>query len=187
MTEIEVKILEINRESVEEKLRALGARKTFDDEIHAVYYDIGDNILKKTGKALRLRRQGDRAVVTLKLHAANDFAKQRTEHEVEVCGFEDMRIVLESLGYTPWLETQKHRTSYLYGDAHIELDRYCGEHNYIPEFLEIEGNDTETIWRCAEVLGFSRHKCLPWDISDLIEYYAQKEPDTQDQRNYQDR
>jgi adenylate cyclase class 2 len=177
MTEIEVKILEINRESVENKLIALGARKTFDDDIHAIYYDLWDNSLKKTGKALRLRKEGKRTVLAVKLHGENALAKERVEHEVEVCRFENMRTVLESLGYAPWLEMQKHRTSYELEGTHVELDHYYGQHDYIPEFLEIEGRDIETICRCAETLGFSRHDCRPWDVSELIGYYAHKKTD----------
>jgi len=173
MTEIEVKILEINREAVEKKLIALGARKIFDDEIHAIYYDLQDNGLKKTGKMLRLRKEGNKTILTAKLHAENASAKEREEHEVEVSRFEDMRTVLESLGYTPWLEMQKHRTSYELEGTHVELDHYSGQHDYIPEFLEIEGRDIEAIRSCAKALGFSRLDCRPWDVTELIEYYAQ--------------
>jgi len=177
MTEIEVKILEINRESVENKLIVLGAKKTFDNEIHAIYYDLPDNSLKKTGKALRLRKEGTRTILTLKLQRENALAKERAEYEVEVCGFEKMKTVLEGLGYAAWLEIRKHRTRYELEDTHVELDLYCGPHDYIPEFLEIEGRDIETIRRCAEALGFSIHDCRPWDVAELIEYYAHKKTD----------
>lgn len=177
MKELEVKILEIDREDVEKKLIVLGAIKTFDNKIHAIYYDLRDNSLKKTGKALRLRKEGEKAILTLKLHVENALAKERTEHEAEVCRFEDMRTVLEGLGYAPWLEMQKHRTSYEFEGTHVELDHYYGQHDYIPEFLEIEGRDIETIYRCAEALGFSRQDCRPWDVVELIGYYARKKTD----------
>lgn len=177
MTEIEVKILEINRESVEQKLIALGAKMTFDDEMHAIYYDLQDDRLKKAGKALRLRKEGKRTILALKVHRENRLAKERAEIEVEVSGFEEMKTLLEGLGYTPWLEMQKHRTSYEYGGTRCELDHYCGEHAFIPEFLEIEGGDIETIYGCAETLGFSRLSCLPWDAAELITYYALKNKD----------
>ncbi|MBI5073753.1 MAG: class IV adenylate cyclase [Nitrospirae bacterium] len=175
MIEIEVKILEINKESIEKKLIALGAKKIFDDDIHAIYYDLPDNELKKTGKALRLRKEGAKVNLALKMHRENAWAKEQAEHEVEVCGFGEMKMLLEGLGYAPWLVMQKHRTSYeLVDGTHVELDRYCGPHGYIPEFLEIEGRDIETICRCAEALGFSRHECRPWDVTELIQYYEPK-------------
>ena len=178
MIELEVKILDINRNVVEEKLIALGARKTFDDDIHAIYYDLRDNSLKKAGKVFRLRKAGKRTILTIKLHVENALAKERLEHEVEVCGFEEMKTILEGLGYAPWLEMQKHRTSYEIESAHVELDHYYGQHDYIPEFLEIEGRDIETIYRCAEALGFGRRDCRPWDVTELIKYYAHKKTES---------
>ncbi len=174
MKEIEVKILEIDREAVEKRLIALGARKTFDDEMYAIYYDTQDNSLKRTGKALRLRKEGEKTILTLKLHVENASAKERVEHEVEVCGVEEMKAVLEGLGYSPWLEMSKQRTRYELGEIHVELDRYGGRYGYIPEFLEIEGRDIETIYSCAEALGFSRQDCRPWDVTELMEYYADR-------------
>lgn len=177
MIEIEVKILEINRESIEKKLNALGAKKIFDDDIRAVYYDLPDSRLKKTGKALRLRTEGNKTVLTLKSYRENALAKERAEQEVEVFGFEEMKTLLEGLGYAPWLEMHKHRTSYELEGTHVEFDHYCGQYAYIPEFLEIEGGDIETIYSCAEALGFTRLDCRSWDVADLIEYYAHKQTD----------
>jgi adenylate cyclase class 2 len=174
-TEIEVKILEISREQVIERLVSLGATKVFDDEIHARYYDFPDQRLKSSGITLRLRREGPKAVVTLKMDVANPAAKERREHETEVGDFEDMRTILEGLGFVAWLEMKKHRTSYELGDAHIELDRYHDNYSHIPEFLEIEGGDMETVFRYAEALGFGRHECRPWDAVELAAYYAGKD------------
>ena len=170
--EIEVKILGINRKAVVEKLIALGARKTFDDELHAIYYDLPDSSLKKSNRVLRLRKEGEKIFLTVKLPVENVLAKEREEYEAEVCRFEEMKTVLEGIGYTPWLEMRKQRTRYEIDGIHVELDRYCGQHTYIPEFLEIEGRDTKAIFNLAEALGFSKDDCRPWDITELIEYYA---------------
>lgn len=172
MTEIEIKILEISRTAVETALAALGAKKCFDGEIHALYYDLPDQHLRASGLALRLRKEGAKSVLTLKKQVDNAFAKERREIEVEITDFDTMRDILELIGFTPWLEMSKHRTSYLLGETHFELDRYHGEHSHIPEFLEIEGTDTETIYRYAEALGFSRHDCKTWDAAELVAYYA---------------
>jgi predicted adenylyl cyclase CyaB len=172
ITEIEVKILEINRAQVEEKLASLGAIKVFDDEIHARYYDLPDQRLKSSGITLRLRKEGPKAVVTLKMDVANPAAKERKEHETAVGDFEVMRTILESMGFVAWLEMKKHRTSYELGNVHFELDRYYGKYSHIPEFLEIEGRDMETVFRHAEALGFGRHECRPWDAVGLAAYYA---------------
>ena len=172
VTEIEVKILEINRTQVEAKLVSLGAVKVFDDEIHARYYDFPDRRLKSSGMTLRLRKEGPKAVVTLKMDVANVAAKERKEHETEVADFEAMRAIIEGMGMVVWLEMKKHRTRYRLGDAHVELDRYHGNYDYIPEFLEIEGRDMETVFRHAAALGFGRNECRPWDAVELAAHYS---------------
>lgn len=172
MLETEVKILGIDREKIEDRLISLGARKVFDDEIHAIYYDSADHALRKKKDTLRLRREGPIAVLTFKRHIHDDRAKVREEKEVQVSDFGEMISILSSLGYSSWLEMRKHRTTYELNGVHFELDRYHGEYGYIPEFLEIEGSDIEVIHHYAGLLGYRGEDCKPWDALTLAAYYA---------------
>ena len=174
MRETEIKILEIDREKVEKKLRALGARKVFDDEIHALYYDDSAGSVKKRKGALRLRREGNKAVLTYKSHVGDRGAKIRDEREVRVSDFDTTRSILESLGFSVWLEMKKHRTSYRLRGGHFEFDKYSGMYGYIPEFLEIEGPDLETVRSFARLLGFAAKDCKPWDSYRLAQYYSRR-------------
>ncbi|MDH4230533.1 MAG: class IV adenylate cyclase [Nitrospirota bacterium] len=174
MKEIEIKILGINRTSVEEKLISLGARKVFDDEIHALYYDYRDKALRNSGCTLRLRREGSKSVLSLKKDVENREAKVREEHEIEVSDFGEMTYLLETIGLNPWLEMKKRRTSYELKGVHFEIDVYHDAYNFIPQFLEIEGHDIETIYACAELLGFSKSDCKPWDILQVASYYSEQ-------------
>lgn len=171
ITEIEVKVLEISRSDVEERLRALCATKIFDGRIHALYYDLPDQRLKQNGLTLRLRLQGTKVVLTMKADIANADAKERQEFETEVSDFEIMRKMLETMGFSVWLEMKKLRTSYALPYAHIEIDRYLDDFGFIPEFLEIEGRDMHSVYRAAASLGFSKHDCKPWDAVQLAAYY----------------
>jgi len=171
MAEIEIKILEINRAQVIEKLDALGAIKVFDDEHHAIYYDLPDKTLYNGGKALRLRKEGSAAMLTLKLNVPNATAKERIEHQAEVSDFIEMQSMLEALGYVPWLEMKKHRTSFEWDGSYFELDRYHDEYEFIPEFLEIESHNMGQLYRHAEILGFTKEDCKAWDAMQLISYY----------------
>ena len=172
MREIEIKVLGIERKQIEEKLISFGAEKVFDDTIHALYYDTADRRLRHNRLTLRLRREGKRSVLALKADIEDDSAKVREEKEVEVSDFDTMREILGSLGLSVWLEMEKHRTSYKLTDLHFELDKYSGAYAYIPEFLEIEGTDMETIHKYAGMLGFTIEDCLPWDALQVAEYYA---------------
>ena len=172
MKEIEIKILGIDRKAVEERLVSLGAKKVFDDEIHALYYDFTNTALKDSGCALRLRLEGTKSVLSLKKFVESKEAKIREEHEIEVSDFNTMKYLLESLGLNAWLELKKRRTSYEFRGAHFEIDQYHDAYNYIPQFLEIEGHDIETIYACAELLGFRASDCKPWDILQVAAYYS---------------
>jgi len=172
MYEAEIKILEIDRKATEEKLCSLGAQKIFDGEIHALYYDFPDETIRKKEGVLRLRREGEKAVVTYKSSVEDPYAKVREEREVEVSDFDVMAGILESIGLSPRLEMKKHRTTYASGEVHFELDKYHGSYEYIPEFLEIQGPDTETVYRYAGLLGFRKHDCKPWDAVEVAKYYS---------------
>lgn len=173
MYEVEIKILEIDRKEVEEKLLSFGARKTFDDKIHAVYYDDSHNTIQRNRGTLRLRKEGSRSVFTFKTYVERSDAKVREEKEVSVTDFDTMKSILESIGFSPWLEMKKHRTSYEVAGVHFEFDKYLDEYGYIPEFLEIEAGDIGTVLKYAEHLGFTKEDCKPWDAVEVARYYAE--------------
>ena len=170
--EIEIKILGIDRSSLVERLISLGAEKVFDDEIHALYYDFPDNSIRRKGCTLRLRREGEKSVFTLKKDLESTEAKIREEHEIEVSDFAGMKRLLETLGMNAWLDMKKHRTSYKLKGVRFEIDAYHDAYSYIPQFLEIEGHDIETIYAYAELLGFKKNDCKPWDILQVAAYYS---------------
>jgi adenylate cyclase class IV len=70
MLEKEIKILEINKEEIVEKLLAMGAEKTFEGFVHDVYYDFPDdapkNKMEANGRMFRLRQKGEEHIYTIK-------------------------------------------------------------------------------------------------------------------------
>jgi adenylate cyclase class 2 len=172
MREAEIKILGITRAKVEAKLLSLGAKKVFDDEIHALYYDDAAGSIRDRKGVLRLRREGNRTVLTYKSHVGDVGAKVREEKEVRVSDFGAAKAILELLGFSVWLEMKKHRTSYTLRGGRFEFDKYSGEYGYIPEFLEIEGPDVKTVHDFAALLGFTGEDCKPWDAVRLAKHYA---------------
>ncbi len=172
MYEMEIKILDIDRKRLEDKLISLGAKKIFDGEIHAIYYDDADNSVRRQKGTFRLRREGGISVLTFKAYIDSASAKVREETEVTVSDFDAMRSILKSTGFSPWLEMKKHRTTYALQGFHFEFDRHTDEFGFIPEFLEIEGPDIEAIYEWAAALGFSKEDCRPWDALQVAEYYS---------------
>lgn len=170
--EVEVKILDIDRKALESKLLSLGARMTFDGEMYAVYLDHADDELKQRGDLLRLRKEGDACLMTFKKFVSDETAKIRQEDEVNISDFDSMRYIFEQLGFKEWLIVRKHRTSYEIDGVHFEFDKHLDGHAFIPEFLEIEAADLESIYRFVEMLGFKKDDCRPWTFLNVADHYV---------------
>ncbi|MFA5084655.1 MAG: class IV adenylate cyclase [Candidatus Paceibacterota bacterium] len=177
MDEVEVKVLDVDRNALVKKLLSLGAKKHFEGEIHAVSFDYPDNSIKKAKKTLRLRTKGNKTYLTLKNPVDNPDIKIREELELEVSDFKIMKIILESLNLKQWRDVKKTRISYKLKDALFEFDKYHEEFEYIPEFVEIEvmaKNDKEAIkkiYEYAAMLGIKKEQCLPWTLNELTKHY----------------
>ena len=71
MQEIEVKVIEVDKDEMTEKLIALGATKIFEGEVLTNVYDFEDGRLSKGGSYLRLRKMGDKSFFTFKTFTAS--------------------------------------------------------------------------------------------------------------------
>ena len=171
MLEIEVKILEIEEQAIRKKLEAMGAKIAFDGQIRNLYMDTPDEAYKKSDCVVRLRKKGERSLLTFKKRLDQTEAKVCEEHEVEVSDFDEMRAILEAMGLRANLDMYKHRTSYRLKDAQFEIDRYQKPHAGIPVFLEIEAKTLKMVHKYAESLGFDRAQCRPWSTWELIAHY----------------
>jgi predicted adenylyl cyclase CyaB len=173
MKEVEVKIIGIDRTAVEAKLRSVGASKIFEGDEETVFFDFPGNPITAAKNLLRLRRAAEKTTLTFKKYVENESAKVRDEYEVMVSDFEPMRVILTSLGLSPTLRMEKHRTSYvLKGGVRVDLDKYAGEFSHIPDLMEVEGEDSEAIHSQIKLLGFQPEDCKTWTTFDLVDYYS---------------
>lgn len=137
--EIEVKFRVADGPALERKLVALGFRqitpRTFEKNI---LFDTPDRVLRAQQAILRVRRYGERWVVTHKcLPQNNDPAarhKHRVETETEVKDGEAMAAIFGQLGYTPAFTYEKWRTEYADATGHCVIDE-----TPIGLFAELEG------------------------------------------------
>lgn len=172
MREVEVKIIDIDRMKVEERLLSLGARRTFDGEMHDIYFDFPGRSISASRNLVRLRSRAGGAILAFKRFVDDDAAKIREEHEVTVSDFDTARTILEGLGLEAWLVLRKRRVTYELGEAHIDIDQYRDDFDFIPVFLEIEAEDADAVRRCAGLLGFGPDDCRAWTALDLAAHYA---------------
>lgn len=137
--ETEVKFRVADPAALAEKLGALGFRcltpRTFERN---VLYDTPDRRLRAQQSILRIRKYGDRWVLTHKcLTPDNDPAarhKYRIETETEVADGEALGTVFARLGYAPAFTYEKWRTEYADVMGHCVLDE-----TPIGVFAELEG------------------------------------------------
>ena len=170
MQEIEVKILEVDKEEVIRKLKDFGAKEIFEGEIIAIYFDFEGQKLTKGGKLLRLRKMGEKVELTFKQMISREKAKIMEEYEVKLTEFDVIKKILNELGLKEFRKVIKHRVSYTLNNIHFELDTFPD----IPAFLEIEAPSIEKIREFTHKLGFSIEDTRPWSIWDVLEYYGKK-------------
>ena len=174
MKEVEVKILEIDRKEIEERLTSLGAKKILDSDIQTIFFDFHNGKIMKAKDVLRLRREDNKVELTYKKVHIAQAAKEADEYSVEVSRIEEMRKILENLGLHETENMLKHRVSYRLENVRFDMDHYLEAYNFIPEFMEIEAENIELVDHYAELLGFKPKDCLPWSTYDVVQHYSKK-------------
>ena len=173
MREVEVKIIEIDRDKVEERLRSLGASKTFEGDIETVFFDLPSKSIASAEDLFRLRRKGDKSELTFKRFVADKTAKVREEYEVGVSDFDTTRLILESVGFVGYQRMKKHRISYVLKDGvSVDLDKFADDLSHIPDLMEIEAKNSSDVYAHVKLLGFEPEDAKAWTTFDLINYYS---------------
>jgi len=174
MREIEVKAKVKNWDMLITKLDALGVKLSPPIHQHDTIYVDGDwefTQFVSDRNILRIRRQGDKSILTLKRPGKNEL--DCTECETEVSNPESTHKMLKLMGYRPFIEVKKERRKAKYGglkpphsllenEEQIEicLDRV----EDLGEYIEVEkltkDNNVEKIqqelFSFLETLGISK-------------------------------
>lgn len=155
--EIEIKIkikggsagLENTRKKIIAKDFRLIHKKYFEQNI---VFDTPEGKLKSNKFLLRLRKKGNKNIVTFKrpAHESASNYKIREETEVEVSDFENMKRIFTGLGYEVVFIYEKVREEFQKGDVKVMADE-----TPIGNFIEIEG-PREAIDRTARELGYGK-------------------------------
>ena len=125
------------REEVLLRLPKIGANREGEDfEVNTLYTGA---TLDVSRSLLRLRRIGDRGVLTYKqsLPPRLDM-KHRREEETRVDDSDAMELILEALGFTPALVYEKRRETWRLAQVEIVIDELP-----FGLFMEIEGSEND--------------------------------------------
>ncbi|MGH9588264.1 MAG: class IV adenylate cyclase [Acidobacteriaceae bacterium] len=168
--ETEVKFRIENVPHLEQHLRTLGFRvvtpRTFERN---TLYDTPDRHLRSRHSILRIRRYGDRWLLTHKcMPADHDPAsrhKRRLETETAVADGDALGIIFCQLGYEPVFIYEKWRAEYSDGNGHCVLDE-----TPIGDFAELEGPE-EWIDAISARLGLDPTSLMTLSYGRLFEQW----------------
>ena len=164
--EVEIKIFEIDKDTLVSKLEDLWAEKVLDADMKMRYYAID----KKTRKFLRVRKEWEKTMLTYKERLFADGMQSNQEIEFEIEDAEKMVQLLWKI----WLELydemrQKHRTSYTLPWVRFDFDKYPT----IPRFMEIESTNKNTVNERIEKLWLENHPKSWLGYDDFIHNYKE--------------
>lgn len=125
--------------------RLVVPRRLLDDCL----FDTADGALRRTGTALRLRRDAVSPRLTWKGPVLTGPVKSREEIETPISNADSMQATLQALGYRPVFRAQKYREEYVLADALVTVDD-----TPLGVYVEIEATPDE-IGRVARLLGRS--------------------------------
>jgi adenylate cyclase class 2 len=147
--EIEVKILNVDQGKLRKSLKKLGAKRVFGPTIfHEVYWE--SPLKERKYSSFRLRSEGQKSFLTLKIKKEDSSFEIRDEFEVEVKSFEETKEILQLAGFKVFRDREKFREEYLLQDIKIEIDEYPG----MMPYMEIEAPSKKAAKDFLKTIGF---------------------------------
>jgi len=158
------------RDEVLKRLREVGAEFRGDEFEENMIY--GGGALRRENMVLRLRRVGEKALLTYKERFEGESAiKRQREEETAVSDADAMDAILAAVGFSRVLVYEKRRQTWVFGETEIVIDELS-----FGLFMEIEGEEDriDAVERKLGVEGFlAEHSHYP----ELAEKYGKRSGD----------
>lgn len=158
-TEYELRVLEIDVDSIIKTFESLGATKVGDFFQKRYVYDLNP---VQNGKWIRLRTNGIKTTLAYKDVVSNTIDGTK-EVEIEVDNIENTNELLNRLGYNPRSYQENKRIQYILDDVEIDLDSWP----MIPTYMEIEGRSEEEVNNMIEKLNIDKNKITALNCDDI--------------------
>ena len=161
MREIEVKILEINKNEIIKKLEQFASKEVESNLLTTITFSnpYGD-------ASIRLRKTKDEVIFTVKTKVPDKEFKVREEYETKIYDLEMFKKQLEILGFKQIMLQEKRRTIYKYKNSRINIDEYP----LIPPYIEIEGDKNE-IEEIVNKIGYTLKDVSQMNVYKLFSKY----------------
>lgn len=171
--ELEVKVLNIDINLIEEKIKNLGGKIISKELQINTLIDSNERPIKSYLDAyLRIRETKDllsnidSTTLTLKKNIKNKNLRENIELNTEVEDKGTMLEILKDLGFNKINIGHKERTSYILEGARIDLDIWDKE-TYPNPYMEIEVEDEATLNNVIDLLEISRENISTKSIVEL--------------------
>ncbi|MBU5669342.1 class IV adenylate cyclase [Peptoniphilus sp. MSJ-1] len=168
--EIEVKLLDIDINDFEEKLKEIGAQFIKEeDQINITINSTAHKIYKKKGYLrIRIAKSGDevKKYFTFKENISDIKVRDNIEHTTEISDEKELIKILELLDYDKFDKGYKNRKKYTYKNLIIDIDTW-DEHTYPNPYVEVEGPSIEEIYDFVDELKINRDNISTMSIQEL--------------------
>lgn len=163
--EYELRVLEIDKNEIIQKLKKLNAKKVKAVTMKRVNYDG-----PREGSFLRLRDEGNKITLTYKYRLYKDSLEDTDEHEITVSDFEGCKLILENMGHKVESFQEQKREEYQLENITYTVDTWP----HIPTYLEIEAPSKSTVEHGLELLQLKNPKTTHLAGLGLFELYGFK-------------
>ena len=149
--EIEVRFLEINKESLIQSLNQAGAEDLGEDSLEEIIFYDKDLKWRDEGKKfVRLRKNKNGIVLTFKNHIS-ETADGTEEIEFQVSDIAKAETFLDRLGLAAYRHQEKLRHTFKLDEVMVDIDTWPK----IPTYVELEGPSVESLKSAAEKIGLN--------------------------------
>ena len=160
-TEYEIRVLEIDENSMISKIEKLNAKKEGEwFQKRYVYNTIPEN----DNSWYRLRTNGVKTTLTYK-NIEQETIDGTKELEIEVSDFDKTNEMLKIMGYHYKAYQENKRIRYILDDVEIDIDTWP----MIPTYMEIEGKSSEDIQKIMEVLEIKEENTTTLNCQSIYE------------------
>lgn len=174
--ELETRIIDIDVDSMREKLKSLGAKMIkSENQINDIYDFEDERLLKDKGYA-RIRTVNDLInskeiifMTTKKMLSQGKF-KEMEENEVIVDNKNMAEGIFKSLGLKLHQSIKKYRESYKILDGLVEIDINDKEFCPFP-YIEIETSSEQSLQNILDLIGYTMEDTTSKTIYQLIDEY----------------
>lgn len=172
-TELEVKVLNIDKDEIENKLRTIGAKLIKKEyQVNTIYDDNDRSIKEELNGYLRIRESKDlitnetKFIFTLKRNVPNGKLRENIETETIVEDGGSLGEILRLMNLKIKHRGTKERISYSYKSIRFDIDTWDKE-TYPYPYLEIEVNCEGDLDIAIDLLGLNRENVTLKSLGQL--------------------